>query len=462
MGNKKSGRKPNAQLRSLLTQLASINNSSRADIETEAAATLHLSLSAVRNVYDRMIASGELPRQRSGGLLPTTGAPKTECNAEYNKKDGTGMVTTRSLDIKTLDAALSVAKVDLKAWEVERYVVNSWEVTIGKNKTDTEKPETYTNFQVKVWLRLIQKTPAQSSLEAVVGKLNLALPRVRLPAPRRHDKTLLEINLADPHFALLAWGKESGEDYDLAIAQRRYIEATADLLHKASLGYRPERILFPLGNDFLHIDNEFPETQRAHHPLDKDGRLAKILEVAETSAIQAITACAGVAPVDVMWVPGNHDPVLSLALCHILRAVFKNNPHVHINVDPPPRKYYRYGATLLGFTHGEDEKMGDLPTIMAAERPEDFGQVKTREFHIGHFHRRKKMQYNGEDSFCSVTVRVVPSISSTDAWHFRQGYVAGNKMADAYLYSRGGGFIGYFTSTVHHQPAGPLVLPAHK
>lgn len=399
----------------------------------------------------------KLGKMRKGGKAPPAAVEERKPTKKEQEAARTGVevdlgrdsgcVTTRSRDIRTLDAALREAKVDLAVWEVERHVVNSWEVTMGRRATASSKPETYTNFQVKVWLRRIRKTDAENSIEGLIGALNARAPSFKLPAPPKRGGVLMEVNLADPHFSMLAWGPETGESYDLKIASARYLSAVSDLLDK-SKGYSPEKILFVFGNDFLHVDSEKAETPRSHNHLDKDGRIAKILQVAEEAAIRAIGACAQVAPVDVLFVPGNHDPLLSLALCRVFKAYFRSNEHVDVDVSPKTRKYYRYGASLLGFTHGCDERHGDLPAIMAAERPVDFGQVTTREFHLGHFHKRKQTNYLGVDSKMSVTVRIVPSLSSIDAWHFRQGYVGGQKMADAYLYDKAEGFVGHFTSTV--------------
>ena len=79
----------------------------------------------------------------------------TEVENDQDEDKGTSVITTRSLDVKTIEDALRIAEVDHDVWEVERSKVNSWEVTIGKRSTGTGQPETYTNFQVTVWLRRI-------------------------------------------------------------------------------------------------------------------------------------------------------------------------------------------------------------------------------------------------------------------------------------------------------------------
>ena len=53
----------------------------------------------------------------------------------------TGTVVTKSLDIRTLDQALAAAEVDRAVWDVDRYVVNSWEVTLGAAGTYNSEKE---------------------------------------------------------------------------------------------------------------------------------------------------------------------------------------------------------------------------------------------------------------------------------------------------------------------------------
>jgi len=57
--------------------------------------------------------------------------------------------------LTTLDEALAFSEVDLNVWEVERYVFNSWDVSM-KNAEGTGAFKR-TNYQVKVWFRRIEK-----------------------------------------------------------------------------------------------------------------------------------------------------------------------------------------------------------------------------------------------------------------------------------------------------------------
>lgn len=395
---------------------------------------------SVSSVYARL---GELRRGTDAARI-TDNDNTRKIDRDFGARNG--IVTTRSSDIRTLDQALKAGAVDLTEWEVDRHVVNSWEVTMARKGTGTGKPETFTNFQVKVWLR--RKRPAERSIENLLQRMRVRPARVKRPRIARRDrrKTLLELALYDAHFGMLAWAAETGENYDLKIARNRYVNAVDDLLEK-SRGFGISRIVFPIGNDFFHLDNESAVTPRSHNQLDKDGRLCKTLEIGEEAVIYAVERCAEVAPVDVFWIPGNHDPLLSYNLCRVMSAYFRKTPHVNVNTSPESRKYIRFGTNLIGFTHGCDEDHNTFPSLMASECPDAFGAVTTREFHCGHFHKRKETHFLGVDSKHSLTVRILPSLASADAWHFQKGYVGGRRSADALLYDYETGFAGTFTST---------------
>ena len=91
---------------------------------------------------------------------------------------------------------------------------------------------------------------------------------------------------------------------------------------------------------------------------------------------------------------------------------------------------------LIGLTHGNQEKHSSLPVIMATERPHDWAASTVREWHVGHLHKARRVDYVGLDTHDGVPVRTLRSLSAVDAWHFRKGYVGTERAAEAYLYSR--------------------------
>ena len=72
-----------------------------------------------------------------------------------------------------------------------------------------------------------------------------------------------------------------------------------------------------------------------------------------------------------------------------LEVAFANDANVEVDASAKLRKYYQYGQVMLCFTHGDKEKLTDLPLITAVEEPVMFGATKYREVHTGHKHTTK-------------------------------------------------------------------------
>lgn len=278
--------------------------------------------------------------------------------------------------------------------------------------------------------------------------------RFRDPAPTPSplfihpaDGHLVVMDLVDVHFGKLAWAAETGQNYDLKIAETVYRDAVIEILSRAD-AYSVDEFLMPIGSDFLHVDN-LTNSTTAGTPQDVDGRLAKILEVALASVVWAIELMASRAPVWVSYVPGNHDRLMSLCLAMMVRERFHGADYVHVDCSPCPRKYHRYGKILLGLTHGNEEKHSELPVIMATERPQDWAETSIREWHVGHYHKPKRVSHLALDTYGGIPVRTLNSLSAVDAWHYRKGYVGTVRAAEAYLYSPTE-LVGWFNAPVRN------------
>ena len=382
---------------------------------------------------------------------------------EFNKtSNNRGKVNLQSLTITTLKQALEVAEVDLTQWKVDRYHIGSWQVTM-KLRKDTgkkdkqghaiyvDKPKTVTMYKIQVWLVKLHNMEWVEAIRCLIKEVpQIKTPKYKKPKIEETDRYLLEVALLDVHFGMLCWGKETMHDYDLNIAEDLFLYAVQDLLNK-SAGYNPQRILFPFGNDFLHIDDPSNLTPMNHNPLDTDSRLIKTYTKAKKAVIKAIDYCRQVAPVDVVWVPGNHDPNVSYYLCDVIGEVFADDEFVKVDVGPKWRKFYRWGDGLIVYTHGMEEPLRDLPSIIATEEPKLWGETKYREIHIGHKHKKTEIRWTNVDTQPGTVIRMIPSIASEDAWHYRKGYVKSYHAAESYVWDKNYGMIGQFTSYIDYE-----------
>jgi hypothetical protein len=340
--------------------------------------------------------------------------------------------------VQTLDDLVQVAKIDLNEWIVERWLCNKWEVAAKIGQTDLKVQDLW---QVKAWLKRNKPAIALRDIkEQLVKELKKYAPKYpKINYKRQSEPVLMEVNLFDFHFGKLTWGKETGENYDLKIAKKLFLDCVDRILSYANL-FNVERFLFPIGNDFFNV-NSSNQTTYSGTPQSEDDRWKKTFVEGWKLVSTAIDKLTSFAPVDVLIIPGNHDTESSFYMGEVLAAIYSNNENVSIDNSPPLRKYFRYGDNLIGFTHGKDEKIADLPLIMANERSIDFGITKYREWHLGDKHHKKEIKWIATEEIKGVTVRILRSLSTTDVWHYQKGYVGNIRAGEAFLWHKKKGLI---------------------
>ena len=382
---------------------------------------------------------------------------------KYNEKGNEATIEWKSGSnypadhIKTLPELLKITEVDQSLWDVAQYWVNKWDVTAVIDKM----PRTFQNFQVKA--RLEKKLTV--ARERAIGELFKEMikdykpPVLKvIPNVRTHGKenNLFEVTIFDLHLGKLAWGGETGENYDTKIARQRFLTTIATLLKNAS-GFQYNRILFPIGNDFFNSDTIFNTTTKGT-PQDEDLRWQKTFNVGVRLLIDAINLLKQIGvPIDVVNIPGNHDFERSYYMGEYLVAWFNNDPQVKINNGASPRKYYRFGKVLLGLTHGSEEKEGSLPLIMASdiESKPMWSETIYHEFHVGHIHRKRDVKYNAildkqkmTDEDLGVTVRYLSSLTGTEEWHHKKGFIGALKAGEGFIWNDETGLIAHLNANL--------------
>ena len=259
---------------------------------------------------------------------------------------------------------------------------------------------------------------------------------------KKQSNNLFVPCIFDLHIGKLAWGQETGENYDYKIAIERFRYAIEDMIYKAS-SYDVERILFPVGNDIYNSDKAFPfpQTTKGTPQMD-DIRWQKLFRVGVQLITEAIIRLSKIAPVDTFTVFSNHDHERVFYLGETLTAVFDSHPNVMVNNKPPVRKYYKWGENLIGLAHGHNEKPQDLPSLMSNEQPKLWGETTYRYWLLGHLHHRQKYLTQQSKDYRSVNVTYITSPSAADAWHSEKGFVGSIKGAEGFIYNKEEGLIG--------------------
>jgi hypothetical protein len=270
---------------------------------------------------------------------------------------------------------------------------------------------------VKLVWEKTERDNSGSMLESVV--LELAEPIKGLAAPVKAPKAGLQDSLSayiigDAHFGMYAWGEETGADFDTSIASRDLRAAIDHLVDTAPAS--DHAVLVDVG-DFLHADNRSNVTPGSGHLLDVDTRFRRVCSI----AVDALRYCIGRMlqkhqSVRLIIAQGNHNPDSAgwMAIC--LKMYYESEPRVDVDMTPGKFHYFDFGQTLIGVTHGDRLKIGDLPSIMAADKPEMWGSAKHRYWWTGHIHHTKHQEYRG------CTVEAFNTLAASDAWHSASGY----------------------------------------
>jgi hypothetical protein len=354
-------------------------------------------------------------------------------------------VTSESTTIKTVEDLLDHIEVDMSAFDVVSSEATKWDSLV---KGPTGLPVVTEMFRVAVKLKPKTGIDTRAAIDAMV----IAAMSKCTPPKRKAIKIYNEtapwnvIPIFDPHFGKYAWGRSTGhKDYDLNIAQELIENASVELIDASNDIHGPTRRTIILGGDIFHYDTP-GGTTTAGTPLDRDGRMQKMIEMATETIINVIDYSAEACHTDVVLVDGNHDTAMSWALQRILIERFRNDERVSVDQGYTSRKYLTYGKNLIGVTHG-DKARKRLPQIMALEVPKLWGDSTYREIHIGHLHHQLAEKQAVTDTVDGVIVRMAPAMCPPDDWHAAKGFLGALQAMESFHYVPEGGLLELRVST---------------
>ena len=359
-------------------------------------------------------------------FIPSTNLEK-ELTKNYKEtveinKDGTQssdkLIIMNQEEAKDVNFLLEKHGFSNLVWELVSCRNNIWNVA---NKQDGIL--TLYSSKIVVKPRITKFNPKW--VKEVLENLDLDSPVIDTKPYNITGKTL-EINLADVHIDKLCNIDETRNEYSTEIGIQRLWQVINDIIEKVKY-YNIKKILIPFGQDISNIDNMFNTTTKGT-PQDTDVKYDVLYKILLKNIIQIIHKLSEIAPVDIIYVGGNHDKLTSFTMTEAMYWHFLNNDNVEVDSIFNNRKYRLIGGNLLGFAHGADEKR-NIIYCMQNDVPELWGKSKYREFHLSHFHKEKMIdEQNG------IIFRWISAICGNDAWTYNNGYVGSQKKAQAFIW----------------------------
>lgn len=357
-------------------------------------------------------------------LIPfATTDRQREVLAALAENDGNQHVTARALNTSQKSVWRIFKACELRA--SQRGFAPDYDVTAGAPPGYMMRGTSTlygADGEVKLqWHKTKEDIVAQwEALQEAVHDLFKDVPRAE-PRPIDFNQQLVSADLlalypeGDPHWGMRVWHEETGDaSYDLDIALKEYYAATDYLVSQALPAQ--EALLLNIGDNF-HADGPENLTRRSGNALQVDGRLAKVFRTVVQARRYRIDRCLEKHhTVRVREVLGNHDEVLGMGFTQALKGYYHNEPRVIIEDSPREFWYHRFGKVLFGATHGHKVKIADLPSIMACDRPEDWGVTKHRHFYIGHQHHMERLEMRG------VVAEMLRTLAARNEFEDSHGY----------------------------------------
>lgn len=310
-----------------------------------------------------------------------------------------------TFDPQTIEELAKLHKIDLSRYKISNYwsklkpngkFTSSVFATIKQQKDYT--PEDFTKF--------LEKWKPNTKLGS----------RIWVNLEEDKEEVDIELNIADFHLAKRTFQKDSLESKEFD-----YYKAVVDLIDKVRKVYNIRKLVFPIGNDMFHTDN-YQNGTTFQTPQDVtvwyDEEYEKGFDILANSINYLVTQAK---EVEIILVQGNHDRTKAFYVAHALEIFFKDYKNLKFQRHHSVIKHTVVGNTFIGYHHGNNCKLDNLPILFATSpgMSEDFGKAKYREIHTGDKHHYLAKEITGS----GVKVQQMPSLSGHDRWHTDAGFV---------------------------------------
>jgi hypothetical protein len=325
---------------------------------------------------------------------------------------------------RTAEEIIELLRIDTAKWKLSSY----W------NK------ETYSGWMVSAMVTAKSKEPKDALAEVLANFKPIEYQSVvEVLVNKKFERDSVGIiSIQDLHF-----GKENNEDI-----VEHFKEAIENLVHRAYMSHHLTKIIYVIGGDLLNMDT-FNGTTTSGTPVDNYQRAHDAYKDAFDALYWSINYLKNFCEnLHVVYLPGNHDRLSSYHMAHALSKCFDTEDYsIYFDVEYAERKVVMYGHNFFAFEHGDMTKK-NTALVYATEFPLSWGRTKHRTCYTGHFHSKKTIEYTTENEHNGFSIKHLPSLCSTDYWHYHNKYTGAKRQAIMEVHDVEKGKVSEFIYTV--------------
>ena len=342
---------------------------------------------------------------------------------EYLDKGTAEIKALSSTEPKTPEEIIEILKLDTTKWKLSSY----W------NK------ERHDGWLISAMVTAVKYEPKDVLAEVIENFTPQYQPVTDIFINDKFDRDSVGvISTQDLHF-----GKEDNEDI-----VEHFKDAIEDLVHRAYMSHKLDKIIYVVGGDLLNMDT-FSGTTTSGTPVDNAQRAQEAYKEAFDALYWSINYIRQFCEtLHIVYLPGNHDRLSSFHIAHALSKCFdKEDFGIYFDVEYAERKVVVYGKNMFAFEHGDVSKK-NTALVYATEFPLSWGHTEYRTCYTGHFHSKKTTEFVSENEHNGFAIKHLPSLCSTDYWHYHNKFIGSKRQAIMEVHDKWKGKISEFVYTV--------------
>lgn len=249
------------------------------------------------------------------------------------------------------------------------------------------------------------------------------------------DKLITVAPGIELHYGKIAWIKETGDTYNLEIAEQRF-DKSIEAIVKEQQNIKANKLYYAIGNDIFNSDSK-GATTKGTPQHDQAGDLELFLNMVEMQKSAIDELAKHYNEVEIILTKSNHDYFKVSYLYIALMQRYENNKKVTFRDDFAIRQCISFGNNVIFLGHGDSNESRTISNL-ATEFPKEWAKGWYREAIFGHLHSKslKQSEQGG------VFIRRVGSPTGTDKWHKDNSWIGAVPSYQFITYREDGGVYG--------------------